>query len=92
MTNFSSLLKDSGNIARIVGGVITISGIIYQSGKLTQKVDNLVPIVQTQEVEMKKWNYTLNDIYGKICRNEQQLKDINQDIKIIKKNIISKNN
>jgi hypothetical protein len=92
MTNFSSLLKDGGNIARILGGIITISGIIYQGGKLTQKVDNLIPVVQAQEVDMKKWNYTLNDIYGKICRNEQQLKDIDQDIKIIKKNIMCKNN
>ena len=90
MTNFSSLLKDGGNIARIVAGFLTISGIIYQGGKVTQKVENLVPVVMAHEVEMKRWNHTLKDIHGKICSNEQQLKDIDQDIKIIKKHIINR--
>lgn len=90
MTNFSSLLKDGGNIARIVAGFLTISGIVYQGGKVTQKVENLVPVVMAHEVEMKRWNHTLNDIHGKICSNEQQLKDIDQDIKIIKKHIINR--
>jgi hypothetical protein len=53
-------------------------------------VDNLIPVVHAHEEEMKRWNYTLSDIHGKICRNEQQLKDIDQDIKIIKKHIINK--
>lgn len=83
-------MKDGGNIARIVAGFLTISGIIYQGGKVTQKVENLVPVVMAHEVEMKRWNHTLNDIHGKICSNEQQLKDIDQDIKIIKKHIINR--
>jgi hypothetical protein len=88
MTKLSSILKDGGNISRIVAGVLTISGIVYHGGKLTQKIENIVPIVHANEEEMKRWNYTLSDIHGRVCKNDQQLKDMNQDIKIIKKHII----
>ena len=88
MTNFSNNLKNLGSIGRIVSATIAIGGLIYETGRLSQKVDNLIPIVQAQEEENKSIRSTLYYIHGDICKNTQKLESIDEDIKIIKKSLI----
>ena len=90
MTNFSNNIKNLGSIGRIIGATIAVGSLVYETGRLSQKVDNLVPIVHAQEEENKSIRSTLYNIHGDICKNTQKLESIDEDIKIIKKSLAKK--
>ena len=92
MTNFSNNIKNLGSIGRIIGATIAVGSLVYETGRLSQKVDNLVPIVHAQEEENKNIRSTLYYIHGDICKNTQKLESIDEDIKIIKKSLTKKIN
>lgn len=87
MTNFTHNIKNFGSIGRIIGATIAVGGLIYESGRLSQKVDNLIPIVHAHDEEQKSIRDTLYNIHGDICKNTQKLESIDGDIKIIKKSL-----
>ncbi len=90
MTNFSRNIKNLGSIGRIIGATIAVGSLIYETGRLSQKVDNLIPTVHAHEEEHKSIRDTLYNIHGVICKNTQKLESIDEDIKIIKKSLTKK--
>jgi len=84
----SDFLKNSGNAARVGTVILTVGGLIFQMGKLTQKVDNIVPQVHALETQQQNNGTTLYDIHGKISKLEEKVDNVASDVKIIKKNII----
>ena len=62
----SDFLKNSSNVG----------GLIFQMGKLTQKVDNIVPQVHALETQQLNNGTTLYDIHGKISKLEEKVDNV----------------
>ena len=66
---------------------ITAGGIIFQMGKLSQRVDDILPRANALEREQAGIKDTLFDIHGKVCRSEEKLNIIEKDINIMEQDI-----
>ena len=87
MSKFGDTFKNLGNFSRISMLVITIGGIIFQVGKLSEKVDTILPKVHSLEEEQKSHSNVLFDIHGKVSSLNEKLDGISDDVKLIKKRI-----
>ena len=85
MNKFSDSFKNLGNISRVSMLVITIGGIIFQVGKLSEKVDTILPKVHSLEENQKANNNVLFDIHGKVSSLNEKIDGIGNDVKMIKK-------
>ena len=87
MNKFSDSFKNLGNISRVSMLVITIGGIIFQVGKLSEKVDTILPKVHSLEENQKANNNVLFDIHGKVSSLNEKIDGIGNDVKMIKKRV-----
>lgn len=78
-------LKNLGNSARIVTALMAVGGVIYQTGRLTHKLDALVPQVHALENEKKDIQDTLFEIHGKVSSMNEKVDMITDDMKEIKR-------
>ena len=78
-------LKNLGNSARIVTALMAVGGVIYQTGRLTHKLDSLVPQVHALENEKKDIQDTLFEIHGKVSSMNEKVDMITDDMKEIKR-------
>ena len=78
-------LKHLGNSARIVTALMAVGGVIYQTGRLTHKLDSLVPQVHALENEKKDIQDTLFEIHGKVSSMNEKVDMITDDMKEIKR-------
>ena len=78
-------LKNLGNSARIVTAIMAVGGVIYQTGRLTHKLDSLVPQVHALENEKKDIQDTLFEIHGKVSSMNEKVDMITDDMKEIKR-------
>ncbi len=87
MEKFSNVLRNSGNAARIGTTLIAIGGLIFQMGKLSERVDIILPKVHSLELDQKSNNQTLYDIHGTVSKLEEKLDNVAKDVYIIRKNL-----
>ena len=87
MSKFSDTFKNLGNISRISMLVITMGGIIFQVGRLSEKVDTILPKVHSLEEDQKSNNNVLFDIHGKVSSLNEKIDGIGNDVKLIKKRV-----
>ncbi len=78
-------LKNLGNSARIVTALMAVGGVIYQTGRLTHKLDALVPQVHALENEKKDIQDTLFEIHGKVSSMNEKVDMMTEDMKEIKR-------
>ena len=78
-------LKNLGNSARIVTALMAVGGVVYQTGRLTHKLDSLVPQVHALENEKKDIQDTLFEIHGKVSSMNEKVDMITDDMKEIKR-------
>ena len=78
-------LKNLGNSARIVTALMAVGGVIYQTGRLTHKLDSLVPQVHALENEKKDIQDTLFEIHGKVSSMNEKVDMMTEDMKEIKR-------
>ena len=81
------MLKHLGNAARVVTALMAVGGVIYQTGRLTHKVDTLIPQVHALESEKKDIQDTLFDIHGKVSSMNEKVDLLGADMRDIKKKI-----
>ena len=81
------MLKNLGNSARVVTALMAVGGVIYQTGRLTHKVDTLVPQVHALENEKKDIQDTLFDIHGKVSSMNEKVDLLGADMRDIKNKI-----
>jgi len=87
MSGFTNFLKDSGNISRILAATFAAGGIVFHMGKLTQKVDDILPKVETMGIEQNTVREAVYDMHGKVCRTEQKIDTIENDVRYIREKI-----
>jgi len=87
MSKFAEFLKNSGNLGRILAATITAGGVVFQMGKLSQRVDDILPRANALEREQSGIKDTLYEIHGKICRSEEKLNTIEKDISMIEQDV-----
>ena len=78
-------LKNLGNSARIVTALMAVGGVVYQTGRLTHKLDSLVPQVHALENEKKDIQDTLFEIHGKVSSMNEKVDMLSDDMKEIKR-------
>lgn len=78
-------LKNLGNSARVVTALMAVGGVIYQTGRLTHKLDALVPQVHALENEKKDIQDTLFEIHGKVSSMNEKVDMMTEDMKEIKR-------
>jgi len=81
------VLKNLGNSARIVTALVAIGGVIYQTGRLTHKVDTLIPQVHALEHDKRNIQETLFDIHGKVSSMSEKVDLLGADMRDIKNRI-----
>ena len=87
MSKFAEILKNSGNMARILAASVTAGGVIFQMGKLSQRVDDILPRANALEREQVGIKDTLYDIHGKVCKSEEKLNRIERELNMIEQDV-----
>ncbi len=75
-------------LAPIIASTISIGTIIFHIGKQSEHLSILDNKVLAQEEKHKFNDKILYDVHGKLCKAEEQLKTIENDIKYVKNKII----
>jgi len=74
-------------VVPLLGASISISGIIYQIGKQSEKVEISLLKVHALEKKEEHSTDTINNINGNMLVINEKLKNIEEDVKVIKNNI-----
>ena len=78
------------NLAPVVATMATAGGLIFQIGKHSEKLGSLGLNVEALEKKEEYNNKLLYEIHGKMCVFEEKFKDIEDDLKEIKKCVLCK--
>tara|TARA_X000000950_G_scaffold273928_1_gene358314 strand:+ start:307 stop:555 length:249 start_codon:yes stop_codon:yes gene_type:complete len=78
------------NIAPIIGAGISLGGIIFHIGKHSEKLNLLNFKVDALEEKKKYDDDLMHHIHSKLLVSEERLKNIEEDVKEIKLNILEK--
>ena len=78
------------NMAPIVATMATAGGLIFQIGSHSEKLASMGLKVEALEKKEEYNNKLLFDIHGKMCVFEEKFKDIEDDLKEIKKCVTCK--
>ena len=76
------------SLAPLIGATLSIGTVIYQTGKHAYMLENLNLIVNALGKKDESYNRTLCEMNGTIGIINVKLKNIENDIKFIKNNIV----
>ena len=78
------------NIVHMIGAGVSLGGIIFNIGKNSKKLNLLNFKVEALEEKKKNDDDLMHHIHSKLLVSEERLKNIEEDVKEIKLNILKK--
>jgi hypothetical protein len=78
------------NIVPMIGAGVSLGGIIFNIGKHSEKLNLLNFKVEALEEKKKNDDDLMHHIHSKLLVSEERLKNIEEDVKEIKLNILKK--
>ena len=90
MVKITDLLRNMGNGARVATALLAVGGIVFQTGRISQNVDDLVPRIHALESKDQSMQNTLYDIHGQTSAMIQKVDILYDDVKDIKQNLSNK--
>jgi hypothetical protein len=70
----------SSELFKFLPFILPISGLIFQAGSQSEKLDDLFKRAYAQEIEQKNTRELLYEMNGKLCTIEQDVKHIQKVI------------
>lgn len=75
------------HLSKIAGGLLAFGGIVYEMGRQSQKLGDLIPKVYALEDEQKATDITLFEIFGKVSSIEQKVIHMEKELNYIRTKI-----
>jgi len=75
------------NLSKIGGALLAFGGIVYEMGRQSQKLGDIIPTVYAMELDQKDQHLTMAKIYTKVSLIEEKVIHIEKEIDYIRNNI-----
>tara|TARA_Y100001970_G_scaffold285403_1_gene404998 strand:+ start:158 stop:406 length:249 start_codon:yes stop_codon:yes gene_type:complete len=71
-------------LPKIGAGLLAFAGIVYEMGRHSQKIGDLIPRVYAMEEEIKETDATLFEIFGKLSSIEEKVINMEKEVNYIR--------
>ena len=71
-------------LAKIGTGLLAFGGIVYEMGRQSQKIGDLIPKVYAMENDLKATDVTLFEIFGKVSSIEEKVTNMEKEVNYIR--------
>ena len=77
-------------LPKIGAGLLAFAGIVYEMGRHSQKIGDLIPRVYAMEDEIKDTDATLFEIFGKLTTIEEKVTNMEKEVNYIRSKLDKK--
>ena len=72
------------HLSKIGAGLLAFGGIVYEMGRQSQKIGDLIPKVYAMEEDQKATDVTLFEIFGKVLSIEEKVINMEKEVNYIR--------
>ena len=72
------------HLSKIGAGLFAFGGIVYEMGRQSQKIGDLIPKVYAMEEDQKATDVTLFEIFGKVSSIEEKVINMEKEVNYIR--------